>query len=357
MIPQNKVDASEPLLGFWYAARLSADVPRGQMKAQSLLGYPLLLCRGTDGRVAALKDLCPHRGMPLSFGRFDGERVECAYHGWQFDRGGTCRAIPALVERSPIKPEKICITSYPCQEQDGYIWVYIPDGSTIPSPLPPVPTLPVRSESYHLLHVETSLSCTVDNGVVGLLDPAHGAFVHHNSWWRTPKSIHEKAKHYEPLPTGFRMTPHTPSKNSSPYQFLGQAGSPVLTTIDFYLPNIRVELIQSGDRWFLSRAMITPITKDTCRMDFCAAWNVFRWIPFSKTIFRYFAVTFLNQDKLAMERQSVGLRYHPPMMLIDDADTPSRWYLRLKAAHLAAKQTGGVLDHPLKSPVTLRWRT
>jgi hypothetical protein len=28
-----------------------------------------------------------------------------------------------------------------------------------------------------------------------------------------------------------------------------------------------------------------------------------------------------------------------------------------KAAHLAARQHGGELDHPLKGPVTLRWRS
>jgi hypothetical protein len=45
------------------------------------------------------------------------------------------------------------------------------------------------------------------------------------------------------------------------------------------------------------------------------------------------------------------------MMLLGDADMPARWYYRLKAAYLAARQHGGELDHPLKEPVTLRWRS
>jgi hypothetical protein len=44
-------------------------------------------------------------------------------------------------------------------------------------------------------------------------------------------------------------------------------------------------------------------------------------------------------------------------MLLGDADMPARWYYRLKAAYLAARQRGGELDHPLKGPVTLRWRS
>ncbi len=34
------------------------------------------------------------------------------------------------------------------------------------------------------------------------------------------KSIHEKAKQFEPIPFGFRMSKHSPSTNSAPYQLL-----------------------------------------------------------------------------------------------------------------------------------------
>ncbi len=39
------------------------------------------------------------------------------------------------------------------------------------------------------------------------------------------------------------------------------------------------------------------------------------------------------------------------------ADTPAKWYYKLKAAHLAARRNGGVLEHPLKEPITLHWRS
>ena len=105
------------------------------------------------------------------------------------------------------------------------------------------------------------------------------------------------------------------------------------------------------------RAMVTPITDQQCRIDFCAAWNALTWVPFSKTLFRYFGNIFLEQDKQAMERQAVGLRYKPAMMLLDDADEPTRWYYKLKAAHLASVRTGRPFEHPLKSRVTLRWKS
>ena len=347
--------SSAPLLGFWYPALLAADVRPGAMKATVLLGQPLVICRDRDGRLAALRDICPHRAMPLSLGHFDGRRVECSYHGWQFDMEGRCRHIPALVSGSPIVPDKISVASYRSSEQDGYIWIYFPDAD-LASPRE-VPRLPVLSDKYRLFHISAQLDCTIDDGIVGLMDPAHGPFVHTSAWWRSRDSIHEKAKDFEPIPSGFRMKAHAPSSNSGLYKVLGLSGHPITTTIDFVLPNIRLELVQAGPYWFSSRATVTPLTDTECRIDFCAAWNCFRWVPFSKTIFRMIARIFLNQDRDVMQRQAQGLRYKPPMMLLDDADTPAKWYYKLKAAHLAARDNGGTFEHPLKEPVTLRWRS
>jgi hypothetical protein len=66
---------------------------------------------------------------------------------------------------------------------------------------------------------------------------------------------------------------------------------------------------------------------------------------------------FLSQDKIAFERQAIGIRYKPSLMLFGDADMPAKWYYKLKTAHLASAQTGQPLDHPLKERVTLRWKT
>ena len=80
----SKAAVGAPLTGFWYLALLSSEVTSGSMKAQTLLGMPPVICRGNEGKLAALRDICPHRAMPLSFGCFDGQRIECFYHGWQF---------------------------------------------------------------------------------------------------------------------------------------------------------------------------------------------------------------------------------------------------------------------------------
>ena len=45
---------------------------------------------------------------------------------------------------------------------------------------------------------------------------------------------------------------------------------------------------------------------------------------------------FLSQDVLAFERQAIGFRYKPSVMLVGDVDMPAKWYYKLKAAHLAS---------------------
>src|SRR5271170_6647998 len=118
--------APEMLWGFWYPALRSGQVRGSKLERALLLEVPLVLGRDAAGKPFALRDVCPHRAFPLSFGQFDGASVECAYHGWQFDaHTGQCRHIPSLTADSKLKRERIYVGSFPCEERDGYIWVFM----------------------------------------------------------------------------------------------------------------------------------------------------------------------------------------------------------------------------------------
>ena len=68
-----------------------------------LLEQPLVIGRDKQGQPFALRDACPHRGMPLSCGPFDGEQIECSYHGWRFDaHSGQCQLDPVARRRNKI---------------------------------------------------------------------------------------------------------------------------------------------------------------------------------------------------------------------------------------------------------------
>jgi phenylpropionate dioxygenase-like ring-hydroxylating dioxygenase large terminal subunit len=348
------------LCGFWYPALFSSQVRGRKLAKAMLLGIPLVVGRDERGRAFALRDSCPHRGMPLSCGWFDGRVLECCYHGWKFEpQTGQCQDIPSLTPDSKLKVERIFATSFPCQEQDGRVWVYMAGPEGRGEPPGPAPTLPVFSRDYRITHLSAELPCSVDHGIIGLMDPAHGPFVHQAWWWRGRRSIHEKAKCFEPIPGGFRMSAHMPSANSAPYKLLRAYAKAegITTMIDFVLPNLRLEQIRAGNKWFSSLTTVTPITPERSRIDVTAAWNIFRWIPFVLPVFRFFGKRFMRQDQHTMEMQAEGLRHNPRLMLIDDADRPAKWYFQLKAAHLRAKSTGQPMQHPMDGPVVLRWRS
>jgi phenylpropionate dioxygenase-like ring-hydroxylating dioxygenase large terminal subunit len=365
--PQRQAPDSLMLFGFWYRALPCADLTRSRLHKAVLLETPLVIGRDQAGKPFALHDACPHRGMPLSCGRFDGQAVECSYHGWRFDaHTGQCQLIPSLTADQTLKTDRIYAGSYPCAEQDGYIWVFVPEppspgaGFTQPAePSMPVPHLPIFGDAYKLAHLTAELPCTVDHGIIGLMDPAHGPFVHQAWWWRSRHSIHEKQKSFEPIPMGFRMSAHTPSLNSAPYKLLrAYADSDsITTTIDFVLPNLRLETIRAGKHWFSSLTTVTPITRSHCRIDVVAAWNIFPWVPFAPALLKFVFAKFVEQDRKTMEDQSEGLKHNPHLMLIDDADRPAKWYFQLKAAYLESCRTGGEMRHPMAGPVTLKWRS
>src|ERR1700688_3702477 len=120
------------LWDFWYPALRSSEIKGRKLVTAMLLEVPLVLGRTWEGRAFAMRDACPHRGIPLSYGRFDGRAVECSYHGWKFDAcSGRCVEIPSLTSQDKLKVERIFAGHYPCEERDGYFWVYMNSGARI----------------------------------------------------------------------------------------------------------------------------------------------------------------------------------------------------------------------------------
>ena len=119
------------VLGFrhyWYPVLESRKLGR-RPRTITVLGEKIVLVRD-NGKVRALQDRCPHRGVPLSAGRreFPGF-LTCRYHGWTYDIA-TGELVAALTD-GPDSP--ICgladvkVKTYPVEERVGLIWVYIGD--------------------------------------------------------------------------------------------------------------------------------------------------------------------------------------------------------------------------------------
>ena len=340
------------LRDLWYMPALGSSLAPGQMRREMLLGEPVLLGRLKTGEVFAMRDICPHRGVPLSAGRIVAKdspegTVECPYHGWRFRKDGVCSAIPSLAGHEPLEPEKIRVRSYPVREQDGLIWVYV-----AAKPGAPPGSEPPKVQSHAPMRwTETQrFRCGIDHAVIGLMDPAHGPYVHAHWWWK--KTPRVKEKHYAPLPNGFVMTPHRPSKPV--YSLLGD----VTTEITFELPSTRFEIIRGrlfgADFKIVGLTVCTPRDAETTDVIQVFYWPA--WLNFIYPFFWALGRTFIGDDRKIVELQREGLKFNPNLMLIQDSDQPAIWYHRIKKAWAESVEKGTEFVNPVQERV-LRWKS
>src|SRR5205823_14050640 len=73
----------------------SAALPEvGSYVAREAAGTPIVVVRGTDGKVRALRNACRHRGMQVASGSGCTRALVCRYHGWTYNLEGKLRHIP-----------------------------------------------------------------------------------------------------------------------------------------------------------------------------------------------------------------------------------------------------------------------
>lgn len=340
------------LTDIWYFAALAREVKPGSLQRREMLGEPVLLGRTRAGQVFALRDICPHRAAPLSAGRITpepggGESVECPYHGWRFRPDGACAAIPSLVADQQVEVERIRVRRYPATESQGLVFVWIGAGE----PDQPPPTFEGVAGGGPKLVDEMVFESHIDHAVVGLMDPAHGPYVHQQWWWRASGSQHEKAKRFEPREAGFAMVRHPPSKNSYAYRLLG---SPT-TEITFRLPGLRWEHITAGARQVLTLTCLTPLNDRQTRIT-QVTWSDHPVFSLIKPFFAAGARAFLRQDAAMVNLQNEGLRYDPSLLWIDDADRQAKWYQQLKREWTMSRAEKRPFANPVE-PATLRWKS
>lgn len=118
------------LTEYWYPALKAGEVGRKPV-GLCIMGEDLVLFRGRDGEVAALTDVCPHRGGSFAHGdcHYKGT-VACPYHGWVFDEDGECLAVLSEGPDSRI-PGKVRARKYPTQTHKGLVFVWMGEGEPV----------------------------------------------------------------------------------------------------------------------------------------------------------------------------------------------------------------------------------
>jgi len=157
----------------WYVAGWDKEVGPSELFARTIIGIPVLMYRGEDGKIVALEDRCCHRGAPLSIGRREGDCVRCMYHGLKFNAHGQCVEAPAQ-QRIPPQAR---VRTFPVVERNRWIWIWMGDAEAAdPALIPDTHWLddPAWRSLDGYIHYDVNYLLIADN----LLDFSHLPFVH-----------------------------------------------------------------------------------------------------------------------------------------------------------------------------------
>ena len=160
----------------WYVAAWANEIEDGKIIGRTILDIPVALFRKQDGTVAALTDRCAHRFAPLSMGKvLAGDRIQCPYHGLEYDTTGMCVHNP---HGNKAIPPTAKLNSYPVIEQHKALWIWMGDGSPDPSLIPDFSVLDDAPEIATTKHDSMMMASNYQLMIDNLLDLSHTCYLH-----------------------------------------------------------------------------------------------------------------------------------------------------------------------------------
>ena len=285
----------------WYPVCRSRDLGSRPL-AVTLFSTPLVLFRPLDGGApAALVDRCPHRNVPLSMGKVRGARLQCAYHGWEFDGAGACCAVPGLI--GEVRARERGVTSFAARESQGFVWVYGRE-SAAPAVEPFVfPHVGERgyTSATDALEVRGSLHATAENA----LDVPHTAFLHGGLFRNETRPrreieviVRRQADRVEAEYVGESRPPGVVAK------LLAPRGGDVIHTDRFILPSIAQVEYRLGDSHLCISAALSPVEDYLTKLFVTFTFRLPFPGAFVKPILRPFALRVFGQDAAMLARQT-----------------------------------------------------
>ncbi|MEO5734037.1 MAG: aromatic ring-hydroxylating dioxygenase subunit alpha [Rubrivivax sp.] len=319
----------------WYVAAWSDEIEPGKLLGRTLLGDAVLLYRGESGRLAALEDRCCHRGLPLSLGSVQGDRVQCGYHGLVFDACGTCVKVPGQ-ERVPPKAR---VKHYEVIEQDHLVWIWMGDAASADQAL--VPSHPWHGDPAwgwvkDRYLVRANYQLITDN----LMDLTHVGYVHTKTIGGTPQAHSEAEMKVEATERGIKVSRFMPDSVPPPsytaFHTFATERVDRWMEIEFFPPvTVRVhtgavdtgtgarEGNRSGGFAFMGLNVQTPETESTTHYFWSGARTQKRDNPVDAVqMLKNLATTFA-EDKFIIEAQQISLdrKPEPLVMIANDAGT------------------------------------
>jgi phenylpropionate dioxygenase-like ring-hydroxylating dioxygenase large terminal subunit len=161
----------------WYVVAFSDEIAEKPL-ARTILGDRVVMYRTSSGKPVVLADRCAHRAMALSQGKVvHGDRIQCPYHGMEYDPAGACVLVPSQVQI----PRQMRTHSYPSAERWRWVWAWMGDPAAADESLIPDHRLfgLADDDGFHKvvrfrMHINGNYQFLHEN----LLDVSHISFLH-----------------------------------------------------------------------------------------------------------------------------------------------------------------------------------
>ncbi len=130
--PAFEVDLERIFRSDWVFVGTADEVAEpGDYVTTELGGQPVIVQRRQDGQLAAMSNMCAHRGTLLAEGHGNTKRFQCPYHAWTYADDGRLLAVP-YATRDDVDREAHCLPRYRAEEWHGLVF------ATLRSDLPPL---------------------------------------------------------------------------------------------------------------------------------------------------------------------------------------------------------------------------
>ena len=111
--------------------RVEEAAAPGDYWTVDLLGEPLLVVRGEDGRLKVYANVCRHRGTPVASGRGNTRHFRCPYHAWTYDLRGRLLRAPFIEGREDFDRAGCGLPKIATEAWLGFLFVNL-DGQAPP---------------------------------------------------------------------------------------------------------------------------------------------------------------------------------------------------------------------------------
>jgi phenylpropionate dioxygenase-like ring-hydroxylating dioxygenase large terminal subunit len=260
------------LRNHWYCAAWGEELST-QPLARTILGEKLVFFRKSDGAVAAIGGICPHRFAPLAEGKVLGDVLSCRYHGLQFGADGRCVHNP----HGNVSPPALKVAAYKIVERYGAAWIWMGDADKLDESR--IPELwghadPGFRSVHGLVSVQGSYELVADN----LLDLSHTQYLHS---FLTTVDDPEMRRVFEVQQEGDKITTISNTLNGSKFGFSQFVWPDSPERIDTY----------SGIRWEAPANMLLKVhfaPAGQSEADGIHSWGAELVTPETETTCHYF---------------------------------------------------------------------